>query len=161
MAKIDRNKAKLMARRAVAYFIDGAVITLLFQAILITGILPVKPESKIGFSILYFIGILLSCGYYVLFWTSSSKNTVGQFLCKLQIKHKVTPKGCVKRLVYLHLASFFYLGAVSYMNLRDLTGEVANSYMLITAIIVITLHVIYAVNIERIDKFSEIEVVMK
>ena len=47
MAKIDRNKAKLMARRAVAYFIDGAVITLLFQAILITGILPVKPESKI------------------------------------------------------------------------------------------------------------------
>ena len=83
MAKIDRNKAKLIARRAVAYFIDGAVITLLFQVILITGILPVKPESKIGFSILYLVGILLSCGYYVLFWTSSSKNTVGQFLCKL------------------------------------------------------------------------------
>ena len=161
MAKIDRNKAKLIARRAVAYLIDSAVITVLFQAIIISGILPIKPESKIGFSILYFIGILLSCGYYVLFWTSSSKNTVGQFLCKLQIKHKVTPKGCVKRLVYLHLASFFYLGAVSYMNLRGLTGEIANSYMLITAITVITLHVIYAFNIDRVDKITAIEVVMK
>ena len=47
------------------------------------------------------------------------------------------------------------------MNLRGLTGEVANSYILLTAIKVITLQLIYGFNVNRIDKVSGIEVVKK
>ena len=75
-------------RRFIAYFLDSAIIGILFQVILLSGILSINhsngSDSKIGFSIVYFIGILLSFGYYILFWTSSAKSTAGQFICKLQ-----------------------------------------------------------------------------
>ena len=152
-------------RRFIAYFLDSAIIGILFQVILLSGILSINDsngsDSKIGFSIVYFIGILLSFGYYILFWTSSAKSTAGQFICKLQIKQQVTAKTCIKRLIYLHLTSLFYLVALSYMNLRGLTGEAANAYILLTAILVITLQIIYAFNVNRIDRVSEIEVIEK
>ena len=159
-------------RRFIAYFLDSAIIGILFQVILLSGILPINSlnssdiisnvsDSKMGFSIVYFIGILLSFGYYILFWTSSAKSTVGQFICKLQIKQQVTAKTCIKRLIYLHLTSLFYWVALSYMNLRGLTGEAANSYILLTAILVITLQIIYAFNVNRIDRASGIEVIEK
>jgi hypothetical protein len=47
------------------------------------------------------------------------------------------------------------------MNLRGLTGEAANSYILLTAILVITLQIIYAFNVNRIDRASGIEVIEK
>ena len=152
-------------RRFIAYFLDSAIIGILFQVILLSGILSINDsnvsDSKIEFSIVYFIGILLSFGYYILFWTSSAKSTAGQFICKLQIKQQVTAKTCIKRLIYLHLTSLFYLVALSYMNLRGLTGEAANAYILLTAILVITLQIIYAFNVNRIDRVSEIEVIEK
>jgi len=152
-------------RRFIAYFLDSAIIGILFQVILLSGILSINDsnvsDSKIEFSIVYFIGILLSFGYYILFWTSSAKSTVGQFICKLQIKQQVTAKTCIKRLIYLHLTSLFYWVALSYMNLRGLTGEAANSYILLTAILVITLQIIYAFNVNRIDRASGIEVIEK
>ena len=152
-------------RRFIAYFLDSAIIGILFQVILLSGILSINDsngsDSKIGFSIVYFIGILLSFGYYILFWTSSAKSTIGQFICKLQIKQQVTAKTCIKRLIYLHLTSLFYWVALSYMNLRGLTGEAANSYILLTAILVITLQIIYAFNVNRIDRASGIEVIEK
>ncbi len=152
-------------RRFIAYFLDSAIIGILFQVILLSGILSINDsnvsDSKIEFSIVYFIGILLSFGYYILFWTSSAKSTVGQFICKLQIKQQVTAKTCIKRLIYLHLTSLFYLVALSYMNLRELTGEAANSYILLTAILVITLQIIYAFNVNKIDRVSGIEVIEK
>jgi len=152
-------------RRFIAYFLDSAIIGILFQVILLSGILSINDsngsDSKIGFSIVYFIGILLSFGYYILFWTSSAKSTVGQFICKLQIKQQVTAKTCIKRLIYLHLTSLFYWVALSYMNLRGLTGEAANAYILLTAILVITLQIIYAFNVNRIDRASGIEVIEK
>ncbi len=152
-------------RRFIAYFLDSAIIGILFQVILLSGILSINDsnvsDSKIEFSIVYFIGILLSFGYYILFWTSSAKSTVGQFICKLQIKQQVTAKTCIKRLIYLHLTSLFYWVALSYMNLRGLTGEAANAYILLTAILVITLQIIYAFNVNRIDRVSEIEVIEK
>ena len=152
-------------RRFIAYFLDSAIIGILFQVILLSGILSINDsngsDSKIGFSIVYFIGILLSFGYYILFWTSSAKSTAGQFICKLQIKQQVTAKTCIKRLIYLHLTSLFYLVALSYMNLRGLTGEAANAYILLTAILVITLQIIYAFNVNRIDRASGIEVIEK
>ncbi len=152
-------------RRFIAYFLDSAIIGILFQVILLSGILSINDsngsDSKIGFSIVYFIGILLSFGYYILFWTSSAKSTAGQFICKLQIKQQVTAKTCIKRLIYLHLTSLFYLVALSYMNLRELTGEAANSYILLTAILVITLQIIYAFNVNKIDRVSGIEVIEK
>ena len=152
-------------RRFIAYFLDSAIIGILFQVILLSGILSINDsngsDSKIGFSIVYFIGILLSFGYYILFWTSSAKSTAGQFICKLQIKQQVTAKTCIKRLIYLHLTSLFYLVALSYMNLRGLTGEAANAYILLTAILVITLQIIYAFNVNRIDRVSGIEVIEK
>jgi uncharacterized RDD family membrane protein YckC len=72
-------------RRFIAYFLDSAIIGVLFQVILLSGILPINSlnssdiisnvsDIKIGFSIVYFIGILLSFGYYILFWTSSVKS---------------------------------------------------------------------------------------
>ena len=152
-------------RRFIAYFLDSAIIGILFQVILLSGILSINDsnvsDSKIEFSIVYFIGILLSFGYYILFWTSSAKSTAGQFICKLQIKQQVTAKTCIKRLIYLHLTSLFYLVALSYMNLRGLTGEAANAYILLTAILVITLQIIYAFNVNRIDRVSGIEVIEK
>ena len=152
-------------RRFIAYFLDSAIIGILFQVILLSGILSINDsnvsDSKIEFSIVYFIGILLSFGYYILFWTSSAKSTAGQFICKLQIKQQVTAKTCIKRLIYLHLTSLFYLVALSYMNLRGLTGEAANAYILLTAILVITLQIIYAFNVNRIDRASGIEVIEK
>ncbi len=152
-------------RRFIAYFLDSAIIGILFQVILLSGILSINDsnvsDSKIEFSIVYFIGILLSFGYYILFWTSSAKSTVGQFICKLQIKQQVTAKTCIKRLIYLHLTSLFYWVALSYMNLRGLTGEAANAYILLTAILVITLQIIYAFNVNRIDRASGIEVIEK
>ena len=152
-------------RRFIAYFLDSAIIGILFQVILLSGILSINDsngsDSKIGFSIVYFIGILLSFGYYILFWTSSAKSTAGQFICKLQIKQQATAKTCIKRLIYLHLTSLFYLVALSYMNLRGLTGEAANSYILLTAILVITLQIIYAFNVNKIDRVSGIEVIEK
>ena len=152
-------------RRFIAYFLDSAIIGILFQVILLSGILSINDsnvsDSKIEFSIVYFIGILLSFGYYILFWTSSAKSTVGQFICKLQIKQQVTAKTCIKRLIYLHLTSLFYWVALSYMNLRGLTGEAANAYILLTAILVITLQIIYAFNVNRIDRVSGIEVIEK
>ena len=152
-------------RRFIAYFLDSAIIGILFQVILLSGILSINDsnvsDSKIEFSIVYFIGILLSFGYYILFWTSSAKSTAGQFICKLQIKQQVTAKTCIKRLIYLHLTSLFYWVALSYMNLRGLTGEAANAYILLTAILVITLQIIYAFNVNRIDRVSEIEVIEK
>ena len=152
-------------RRFIAYFLDSAIIGILFQVILLSGILSINDsngsDSKIGFSIVYFIGILLSFGYYILFWTSSAKSTAGQFICKLQIKQQVTAKTCIKRLIYLHLTSLFYWVALSYMNLRGLTGEAANAYILLTAILVITLQIIYAFNVNRIDRVSGIEVIEK
>jgi hypothetical protein len=80
---------------------------------------------------------------------------------ELQIKQQVTAKTCIKRLIYLHLTSLFYWVALSYMNLRGLTGEAANAYILLTAILVITLQIIYAFNVNRIDRVSEIEVIEK
>ena len=152
-------------RRFIAYFLDSAIIGILFQVILLSGILSINDsnvsDSKIEFSIVYFIGILLSFGYYILFWTSSAKSTAGQFICKLQIKQQVTAKTCIKRLIYLHLTSLFYWVALSYMNLRGLTGEAANAYILLTAILVITLQIIYAFNVNRIDRASGIEVIEK
>ena len=152
-------------RRFIAYFLDSAIIGILFQVILLSGILSINDsnvsDSKIEFSIVYFIGILLSFGYYILFWTSSAKSTVGQFICKLQIKQQVTAKTCIKRLIYLHLTSLFYWVALSYMNLRGLTGEAANAYILLTAILVITLQIIYAFNVNKIDRVSGIEVIEK
>lgn len=152
-------------RRFIAYFLDSAIIGILFQVILLSGILSINDsnvsDSKIEFSIVYFIGILLSFGYYILFWTSSAKSTAGQFICKLQIKQQVTAKTCIKRLIYLHLTSLFYWVALSYMNLRGLTGEAANAYILLTAILVITLQIIYAFNVNRIDRVSGIEVIEK
>jgi hypothetical protein len=147
-------------RRFIAYFIDSMIIGVLFQGVLLFNILPTN-DSKTGFSILYFISILISFGYYILFWTNTAKNTAGQFLCRLQIKHRVTAKACIKRLIYLHLGPLFYWGALSYMNIRGLAEEVANSYLVLTAIIVITLHLIYGFNVDRIDKVSGIEVVEK
>jgi RDD family len=155
----------IIIRRFIAYSLDSAIIGILFQVILLSGILSINDsngsDSKIGFSIVYFIGILLSFGYYILFWTSSAKSTIGQFICKLQIKQHVTAKTCIKRLIYLHLTSLFYWVALSYMNLRGLTGEAANSYILLTAILVITLQIIYAFNVNRIDRASGIEVIEK
>ena len=152
-------------RPFIAYFLDSAIIGILFQVILLSGILSINDsnvsDSKIEFSIVYFIGILLSFGYYILFWTSSAKSTVGQFICKLQIKQQVTAKTCIKRLIYLHLTSLFYWVALSYMNLRGLTGEAANAYILLTAILVITLQIIYAFNVNKIDRVSGIEVIEK
>ena len=65
-------------RRFIAYFLDSVIIGILFQVILLSGILPINSlnssdiisnvsDSKMGFSIVYFIGILLSFGYYILF----------------------------------------------------------------------------------------------
>jgi hypothetical protein len=95
------------------------------------------------------------------FISTFSKSTAGQFICKLQIKQQVTAKTCIKRLIYLHLTSLFYWVALSYMNLRGLTGEAANAYILLTAILVITLQIIYAFNVNRIDRASGIEVIEK
>ena len=152
-------------RLFIAYFLDSEIFGIFFQVILLSGILSINDsnvsDSKIEFSIVYFIGILLSFGYYILFWTSSAKSTAGQFICKLQIKQQVTAKTCIKRLIYLHLTSLFYLVALSYMNLRGLTGEAANAYILLTAILVITLQIIYAFNVNRIDRVSGIEVIEK
>jgi hypothetical protein len=47
------------------------------------------------------------------------------------------------------------------VSLDRLTGEAANSYILLTAILVITLQIIYAFNVNRIDRASGIEVIEK
>ena len=61
-------------RRFIAYFLDSAIIGILFQVILLSGILPINSlnssdiisnvsDSKMGFSIVYFIVIFIRFGY--------------------------------------------------------------------------------------------------
>ena len=149
-----------MLRRTLAYFLDSIVVSALFQFFLLSCSVVIS-INQIGFFRLYFISIILSFGYYTLLWTSSIRRTVGQFLCQIQIKDEVNTYRCIKRLMYLHLASFFYWCALSYMSFRQLVGDAANIYLIFMSIIVIILHLLYALNINKIDRVSGIEVIFK
>jgi uncharacterized RDD family membrane protein YckC len=157
----------LKVRRFIAYFLDGIILSGLSSVYISIGLklgilkFYAMPNVIVPL-IVQFIGIMVSIAYYTLCWHSAKRgSTLGQFLCKLKIKKPATIKQCVKRVLLMNIAAVYFWFSASYVFIRKLEGDTQVYCVAIVVLSTILMQLIYAFNIDRVEKITAIEVVAK
>ena len=157
----------LKVRRFIAYFLDNIILSGLASIYISIGVkigmlkFYLLPDVIVPL-IVQFLGVAVSIFYFAFCWCSTKRaSTLGQFLCKLKIKKSATIKQCIKRVLFMNIKAIYFWVTMSYIFIRKLEGEIQVHSIAVSVISTIVIQMIYAFNIDRVDKITAIEVVMK
>lgn len=155
------------AKRVAAYMLDNVISFLLFQMIISilficlgttsASILIESEKLFIPINLLFIVFVFL---YYRYFWIKSKYHaTPGQIVWNLKLSTGPNIHQCIKRIMYMHMASLYLIAAVIYMQMSNMQKGIADKFSLIALLSAIAIQLIYAYFINGVDKVTGIKVV--